>query len=356
MAELNEDTIDDLEDDLEEEDTERKKPVKQMTGRQKAAALLINLGADACATVFKLLKDSEVERLASTIARMDRVEHATIEPIIEEFNANIAEDLGGSQGGMSFATEVLNQALGEENSMERIERISSNASTLDLFTATPNSTELLMEMIREEHPQTIALILVHVQEQRAAEILTLLPQEQQLEVITRIARMTAVSPEVISQIEEALQEKSYGHERVNAGGVKDAAKILNRADASVEKRIMQSITNEDPTLAEEISDFMFTYDDVIQITDPGIQRLIQGVNENDLIMALRASTDLVKNKFLNNMSERRRQAIQDDLENLPPVRLKDVLAAQRRILSTAKELSQSGVIEIVRENQEEEFV
>jgi len=352
MAELNDEMI----GNPEEEDVRRRKAAKRMSGRQKAAALLINLGAEACAEIFKLLKDSEVERLASTIARMDSVEHETLEPIIEEFTSQASADLGSSQGGMSFATQVLNQALGEGNSMERIERITSSAASLDLFTATPSSTELLLEMIRDEHPQTIALILIHVQEQRAAEILTMLPQEQQLEVITRIANTKAVSPEVITQIEEALQEKSYGHERVSAGGAKDAAKILNRADASVEKWIMESITRADPTLAEEISDFMFTYDDVIQITDTGIQRLIQELNENDLIMALRASTDIVKNKFLKNMSERRRQGIQEDLENLPPVRLKDVLAAQRRILSAAKELSQSGIIEIVREKQEEVFV
>jgi flagellar motor switch protein FliG len=168
--------------------------------------------------------------------------------------------------------------------------------------------------------------------------------------------MTAVSPEVISQIEQALQAKSYGHERVNAGGVRDAAEILNRVDANVEKRIMDSISHMDPELAEGISDLMFTYEDVILITDTGIQMLLQEVDDGDLIMSLRASTDVIKNKFLKNMSERRREMTQEDLDTLPPVRLKDALAAQRRIVTVAKEMSQSGKIEVIREKNEDVFV
>ncbi|MFC1715138.1 flagellar motor switch protein FliG [Candidatus Poribacteria bacterium] len=335
---------------------EQKISTKPLTGRQKVAALLIALGSDACAEIFKILDDREVEQLVSLISRMENVEPDAISAIIEEFYTAATAGISGIQGGMSYATEVLNKALGTENSLEAIERMSSSTKSFDLFTASPTSTELLFDTVQDEHPQTIALILVHIQEQRAAEILALLPPDLQTEVVTRIANMTTVSPEVISQIEEALQAKSSHNERVSTGGVRDAAEILNRVDSDVEKRILESISQADSDLAEEISDLMFTYDDVVMITDAGIQKLVQEVNESDLIMALRASTDLIKNKFLNNMSERKRETIQEDLDNLPPVRLKDALAAQRQILTVAKEMSQSGKIEILRDKNEEVFV
>ena len=341
---------------LDQNEIEQNSAARSLTGRQKVAALLIALGSDACAEIFKVLDDKEVEQLASLISRMESVEPDVISAIVEEFYTVATADVSGVKGGMSYATEVLNKALGAENSLEAIERMSSSTKSFDLFTASPTSTELLFDTVRDEHPQTIALILVHIQEQRAAEILALLPPDLQTEVVTRIANMTTVSPEVISQIEAALQAKSSSNERVSTGGVKDAAEILNRVDSDVEKRILESISQADSDLAEEISDLMFTYDDVVMITDAGIQKLVQEVNESDLIMALRASTDIIKNKFLNNMSERKRETIQDDLDNLPPVRLKDALTAQRQILTVAKEMSQSGKIEILRDKDEEVFV
>lgn len=329
---------------------------KSTTGRHKAAALLITLGSDACAEIFKVLKDEEVEQIAGAIAKMQNVDAETMSNVVEEFRTLAKTAVSGAQGGISYATEVLSKALGAEDSTGTIERISSGMTSLGLLTATPSSTELLLEMIRDEHPQTIALILVHIQEQRAAEILALLPPELQTEVIVRIANMTVVSPEVVEQIEGALRAKSQGHERVKAGGVRNAAEILNRAEVEVEKYVMESISDADPTLAEEISDYMFTYDDISMIRDAGVQKLLPELNENDLLMALRASTDLIKNKFFTNMSERRRESIKEDLETLPPVRLKDALAAQKRILTIAKEMSQTGKIEIVREAEAEVLV
>lgn len=329
---------------------------RKMTGRHKAAAFLIAMGPDACAEIFRVLKDDEVEQLAGAISKLQNVDSGTTSQVVEEFHDLVSATAGSAKGGVSFATEALNKALGAEGSVGTIERINSGTTSFDLLMGSRSSTELLMEMIRDEHPQTIALILVHIPEQRAAEILALLPPELQTEVVIRIANMTAVSPEVLSQIEEALRAKSQGHERISAGGIKNAAEILNRAESEVEKLVMETISGDDPDLAEQISDHMFTYEDVIMITNTGIQRLLQDVNENDLLLALRASTDAIKNKFLNNLSERRRQSIMGDLEGLPPVRLKDALAAQKRILAVAKEMTQSGKIEIVRDSEDEEVL
>lgn len=326
------------------------------TGEEKAAALLISLGADTCAEVFKILSDDEVEDIANVIAGTNSVDSSVMSSVVEDLGAMTFADVNKPQGGISYITEALGKALGTEDSREAVERVSSNTKSFALFAATPSATEMLHNTIRDEHPQTIALILVHIQEQRAAEILGLLPPKLQTEVVTRIANMAAVSPGVITQIEESLQASSRRSERVNTGGVRDAAEILNRVDTEVEKRVMKEISEEDQTLAEEIADLMFTYDDIVMITDAGIQTLVREVDAQDLVMALRASTEVIKNKFLDNVSERRREVIHDDIDNMPPVRLKDALAAQRRILTQAKAMSVAGTIEIIRDQYEDVFV
>lgn len=329
---------------------------ESMSGVEKAATLLITLGSDACAKVFQVLSQDEVEELASEIARMQNVRPNVISSVIQEFNGMVSAELGSTKGGIEYATEVIKKALGPTASADTLERITAGSRPFDLLTASPSATELLLEMIREEHPQTIALILVHIKEQRAAEALSALPPALRSEVVTRIANMTDVSPEVISQIEEALHAKSHGQERIKAGGIKTAAEILNRVSADVEKQIMESIVEFDPELAQEISDHMFTYEDIVTITDTGLQLLIQTVLESDLVMALKASPESIRTKFLSNMSQRKRQTIQEDLDNIPPVRLKDAQAAQKRILNLTKELIQSGKIEIIRDTEQEVFV
>lgn len=333
------------------EEMQENKALKDLTGRQKAAALLVTLGSDACAQVFQMLGEQEVERLAAEIAGMPYISADALSGILREFRTMVSAEAGALQGDISFATEAMSKALGAEGS-DAVERIRASSKTFDLLTATPSSTELLLGMIREEHPQTIALILVHVKEQRAADILAGLSQTLRVDVTSRIANMTTVSSGVVAHIEDALQTKSYGQQRVRAGGVRAAAEILNRIDADVERDIMQSMGSTDPELAEAISDLMFTYEDIISITDAGIQKLLPELSEDDLLMSLKASTEAIKNKFLRNMSERRRQIVQEDLDTMPLVRLKDVLLAQKRILTVIKEMTQDGKLEMVRDEEE----
>jgi flagellar motor switch protein FliG len=330
----------------------------RFTGAQKAAGLLIALGADSCSKLLKMMENDEVERLAAEITKIQQLSPESTELIIAEFHEKLMTSAVSSSGGLAYATAVLSKALGTETAMGAMDRIRENASVrpFDRLTLSSSSNDLLAEIIKDEHPQTIALILSHIKEQRSSRILSSLPLDIQADVIIRIANMKTVSPDIIAQIEDSLCDRSQGHERVSAGGIKSAAGILNRADIEIEKRIMESITKQNPELAGRISDLMFTYDDIISIADMGMQKLLQEIDENDLLMALKASTDDIKNKIFKNMSERRRQSIQDDLETMPPVRLKDVQTAQGRILDTAKEMIQSGVIEIVRDAVQEIFV
>ncbi len=326
----------------------------KLTGRRKAAALLIALGAETAGKIFQQLEPTEVEKLASEIATMEQVDNTVLSAIMDEFFEAISTGEGSVRGGMSFATELLSKALGAGDTEGALERLRANTTMrpLDHLMVSAGSIDVLLGMIQDEHPQTIALILTHVKEERAAEILSALSPSLRAEVVARIAEMKAVSPEVITQIETTLREKSEGQERVTAGGIKVAAEILNRTDADIEKQVMESIGEVDQELADSISDLMFTYDDIVMVTDAGIQILVQEVPENDLLMALKASTETIKTKFFKNISERKRQSIQEDLAAMPPARLKDVLAAQKRILSIVKEMSQTGKIEIVREGEE----
>jgi len=325
-----------------------------LTGYQKSAILLIALGSDACVKVFKALEEEEVERLASEIAAMQYVSAADVSGVLSELQSMVSDGSGMHQGGVAYATEAMVKALGAEDSV--VDRIRAGKRPLGLLAEASGSNETFSSMIREEQPQTIALILVHLKEQRAADVLASLEPDLRSEVISRIANMTEVSPDVIAQVEDALQARSQGHGSIKAGGIKVAAEILNRAEADVEKQVMDSLAGTDPVLAEGISDLMFTYENIVMVSDTGIQRLLPEVDESDLLMALKASTDEIKAKFFRNMSERRRQIIQDDIQALPPVRLKDVLAAQKRILAVIKEMNQSGKIEIVRHAEEEVYV
>jgi len=334
---------------------QEKSTIDDLTSLHKVAALMITLGTDACSKIFAALDDNEVEQIATAIAELRQVSTGAMESVIQEFRTRVETSDGVVQGGMSFATEVLSKTLGAGGVGEAIGRIrdSANLRPFDEFVVTPSAIELLLEMIKDEHPQTIALILAHVKDQRAAEILLLLPPRLRSEVVARIGGMKAVSPEVLGQIEETLRRKSRGRERVKAGGVKAAAEILNRIETDAEKQIMDWISDTDPDLARQISDLMFTYDDVTSITGVGMQKLLQEIDENDLLLALKASTEEMKAKFFRNMSERRREMIQKDFETMPLVRLKDVQTAQQRVLDAAKEMILSGEIEVVRHAEQD---
>jgi flagellar motor switch protein FliG len=202
----------------------------------------------------------------------------------------------------------------------------------------------------------MAVILSSVPQAIAAEVLASMPLELQTDVVYRIANLSEVPPDIMRQIEDMLKANLQYQKGPKVGGIDVAADLLSHLDPDLEKSIMGSLSNTDSEMAERIADLMFTYDDIITITDISIQRLIQQLDENDLLMALKASTESIKAKFLNNMSQRRRETTEEDLKDMPPVKLKDALAAQRKILSVVKQLDQSGVIEIIREKDDEDYV
>jgi len=327
-----------------------------MTGTQKAAALLIILGVEICGEIFKHLDEDEVDRLATEIAIMQRVGPENILPVIQEFCEMMNSEESYIHGGMEYASNALGKAYGEDILAEKVARIRTLAEPGKPLEITPDSIESLRKAVLKEHPQTMAVILSSIPQDVAAEILISIPQDIQTEVIHRIANLSKVPPDIIHQIENIIKAKADYMKGPEVGGANTAAELLSRVDADMEKRIMGSLSDMDPEVAERISSLMFTYDDITTITDAGIQRLIQELDEKDLLMSLKASTETIRAKILKNMSQRRRETTQADLESMAPVKLKDALAAQRKVLSVVKQLMQSGTIEVMRDKDEEDYV
>ncbi|MBM3282710.1 MAG: flagellar motor switch protein FliG [Euryarchaeota archaeon] len=332
-----------------------KKP-SNMTGIQKAAALLIILGIEACSEIFKHLTEDEIERITTEIAVMQHINIEDALPVIQEFCDMIQSEKTYIHGGIEYASNLLIKAFGEDISAEKVARIRTRTEPNKSLEITPDSIESLRRIVLKEHPQTIAVILSSIPQDIASEILISIPQELQTEIIHRIANLSEISPDIIYQIENILKSKVQYKKGSEVGGINAAAELLSRVDTNMEKRIMGSLNDMDPDIASRISELMFTYDDIITITDSGIQRLIQELDEKVLLMALKASTETIKAKILNNMSQRRRDTTQEDLESMPPVKLKDALDAQRTILSVIKRLSQSGMIEIMRDKEDEAYI
>jgi len=327
-----------------------------MTGTQKAAALMIFLGANVCSDIFRLLTDNEVEKLATEIAIMQHIDHETVSSIIQEFCDMITSEENSIYGGIEYTSDILNKAFGEDISAEKIARIRNSTETSKPLEITPSSIESLRRITQKEHPQTIAVILSSIPKAVASEILSSMPLELQTDIVYRIANLSEVSPDIINQIEDMLKANLQYQKGPKVGGIDIAADLLGHLDSDQGKRIMSSISNTDSKIADKISELMFTYDDIVTITDNSMQRIIQELEEKDLLMALKASTESIKAKFLKNMSQRRRETTEEDLESIPPVKLKDALAAQRKILAVIKELSQSGTIEVIREKDNEAYI
>lgn len=332
----------------------------KLTGAQKAAVLVISLGAEASAQVLKNLDANEIEQIATEIAKIDGVSTEVRNKVLQEFYHMAGIDERIVQGGMNLVGEILSKALGAEAAMKIIERTkhSLERSAFRLMGRGTLPSEMLVELVQNEHPQVVALILAHLKQEQAAEVLSALPGKLQAEVILRMANMNAVSPEIIGEIERTLRNRlsSERHGAFKIGGVKVVAELLNKATRETERNVFEVIENSNPELVSQIREHMFVYEDLGKISDLGIQRIIKEVDNRDLILSLKASSNEVKERFFKNVSERKSQMIKEDMASLGPVRLREVEEAQRRIVSIARNLVQSGEVELIRSEKEEVFV
>ena len=315
-------------------------------GVQKAAILLITLGPERSADIFKHLKEEEIEELTLEIANTRSVSPQVKEDILNEFYQVCL-----AQGGIGYAKELLDKALGQEKAQEVISKLTASLQVRPFEFVRKTDPSQLLNFIQDEHPQTIAMILSYLTAAQAAMVLGALPPEKQADVAKRIAMMDRTSPDVIKEVERVLERRLsslVNQDYTIVGGVDAIVNILNTVDRSTEKHIMESLEIEEPELADEIRKKMFVFEDILLLDDRAIQRVLRDVENSDLGIALKGANEDVQNAIFNNLSKRLAAMIKEDMEFMGPVRMKDVEEAQQKIVSVIRKLEDAGEIVISR--------
>lgn len=324
---------------------------KTYSGKQKAAVLLISLGPEVSAEVFKHLNEDEIEQLTLEIANLQRVDNDQKEDILKEFHQICLAQDYISQGGIGYAKDVLEKALGQNEAVDIINRLTANLQVRPFDFARKADPNQIFNFIQNEHPQTIAMVLSYLESEQAAQILSNMPEERQADIARRIAVMDRTSPDVISQVEHVLEQKlsaTVSEDYTHAGGITAIVNVLNGVDRSTERTILDELEVKDPELAEEIKKRMFIFEDIVKLDNRSIQRIIRDVENADLRLALKVASEEVQDVVFRNMSKRMAQAFQEEMEYMGPVRLRDVEEAQTRIVSTIRRLEEEGEIVVAR--------
>jgi len=322
-----------------------------LTGRQKAAILLITLGPETSAEIFKHLREEEIEQLTLEIANVRKVDAAEKEMILEEFYQICVAQEYLTQGGIEYAKEILEKALGPEKAIDILSKLTASLQVRPFDFARKADPSQILNFIQNENNQTIALVLSYLQSDQASFILSALPQEKQADVAKRIAMMDSTSPEVISQVERVLEQKlsaTVTQDYTSAGGIEAIVQILNGVDRGTERTILDSLEIQDPELAEEIKKRMFVFEDIVTLDNRSIQRIIRDVENADLQLALKVASEEVREAIFRNMSKRMADTFREEMEYMGPVRLRDVEEAQTRIVATIRRLEEAGEIIIAR--------
>ncbi len=331
----------------------------RISGLQKAAILLISLGPEKSALIFKHLKEEEIEELTLEIANTRSVTPQIKETIINEFYEVCLAQQYIAEGGIGYAKELLEKALGADKAVEVLNRLTASIQVKPFEFVRKTDASQLLSFIQDEHPQTIALILSYLGPSQSAMIVSALSPEQQVEVAKRIATMDRTSPDVIKEVEKVLESKLanlVNQDYTIIGGVDHVVEILNTVDRGTEKHIMETLEIEDPELADEIRKKMFVFEDILLLDDRAIQRVLRDVDNNDLAIALKGANEEVQGTIFRNMSQRLAVMIKEDMEFMGPVRMKDVEEAQQKIVNTIRKLEDAGEIVISRGGGDEVIV
>jgi len=324
---------------------------EDLNGVQKAAILLIALGPEKSSQIFKHLKEEEIEELTLEIANTRSISPALKEEVIEEFYQVCLAQQYIAEGGIGYAKELLEKALGDDKAQDVITKLTASLQVRPFEFIRKTEPSQVLNFIQDEHPQTIAMILSYLSAGQASLIIGALPPEKQADVAKRIAMMDRTSPEVIKEVERVLERKLsslINQDYTIAGGVDAVVNILNTVDRGTEKRIMESLEIEEPELAEEIRKKMFVFEDILLLDDRAIQRVLRDVDNSDLGVALKGANDEVQAAIFKNLSSRLAAMIKEDMEFMGPVRMKDVEEAQQKIVGIIRKLEDSAEIVISR--------
>jgi flagellar motor switch protein FliG len=322
----------------------------KLTGMQKAAVLMVSLGDETAANIFKYLEEDEIQTISREIAITKHIQPEQAEEVMEEFHTMTQARSYISQGGIEYAKKLLIKSVGPEVARKIIDRLvkalESSAGFTSLERANPQQ---LSKFIQSEHPQTIALILAHLNASQAAELVASLPDGLRSDVATRMASLQEISPEVVRRISLILEQKleALGSFATEAyGGVRAVAELFNRMDRTTGRTVLEKIETENPQLAASIRDLMFVFDDILLIDDNGITEILKRADKKTLTIALKGTSEELQTQFFRNMSSRAVELMKEEMEFMGPVKLKDVEKSQHEVVEIVRQLEEEGVISI----------
>ena len=322
---------------------------QELNGPERAAVFLMSIGSEDASEVLKHMNPKEVQVIGSAMARVSNLTKESVDRIMEEFVGKIGNQTALGIGSEDYVRQVLVQALGEDKAGNMLDRILLGSGSKGLEALKWMDARSVAEIIRLEHPQIISIVLSYLEPDQAAEVLNLLPERSRPDILMRIASLEGIPPAALQELDAIMEKQFAGANNVThsvLGGYKSAANILNFVESSVESDIMGVISDADQDMAQKIQDLMFVFDNLIDVDDRGIQTLLREVSSESLTLALKGADEGLKTKFLKNMSKRAAEMLVEDMEARGPVRLSDVEAAQKEILSIARRMADEGEISL----------
>lgn len=324
---------------------------EQLSGIKKAAILLVLLGDETSASLFRYLQEDEIQAITKEISRLGRIEPETADNVLDDYYKMMLARSYLMQGGTDYARKLLLKAFGPDASKKLLDRVTQALQTgnMGLESLEKADPAQLSRFIQNEHPQTIALVVAHLKTTQAAALLNSLPTELRADVVMRMANLEQISPEILTKITSILTQRlqslgDLSHESV--GGIRAVAELINHLDSNTSTAILEKIESDNPNMALSIRNLMFVFDDILLIDDAGMREIIQRVDKKSLTVALKGTSDELKGQFFHHMSQRAVEMLKEDMEVLGPVKIKDVEAAQQEIVAIIRKLDQDGVISI----------
>lgn len=332
---------------------------KELNGLKKSAILLVLLGPEKASRILKNLDEEEVEQLTLEIANLEKIDEKTKKSVLEEFEEYIKAKDYINTGGVDYARKLLEQTFGPEKAIQIIDRLVSNLQVKPFEFLRKVDISQMVNVLQNEHPQTVALILCYLPSQAAAQVISELPESLQINVIKRISTMDSANPDIVKEIESRLKDRLSAftvQSFSQVGGIDISAEIMNNIDRAVSTKIFEKLSERDPKLSDEIRKRMFVFEDIVKLDDRSIQRILREVDSKDLTISLKGASEEVKNIIMKNMSKRASQIIKEELDFMGPIRVRDVDEAQQRIINIIRKLEEAGEIIIVSGGAGEELI
>jgi len=334
--------------------------VKNMDSRQKAAIVVVSLGADKASQIYKYLSEQDIEDLTYEVAKMGKTTNAQVEGALDEFYKLCLTHKMMTDGGLDYARDVLEKAFGESTARSLLEKVSKTLQSRPFNFFMKGDPKALLSLLQHERPQVIALIMSYMDPEQAARVLEQLPESKRIPTVEGMAKMDRVSPEAIAVVEEEMKRKFAtiitSEDNMNLGGVDFVADMMNHVDRSNEKRIFDELDKTNPDLSQSIKDKMFVFENILDMDDRSVQRFVRDCDTKDIVYALKTASDEMKQLFFSNMSKRMAETVQGDLEITTNVRLKDVEEAQQRIVGIIRRLEDAGEVIINKGGEDENII